>query len=488
VIARNKVVKVLALGVASVALVGIAAAAVPRFKDLFKSEHAAPPEPSVHLVAGKTNTIEVTDDVARKLGLDTPKATAEVRPPRPHALELAGTLALDTNYFVRVHSRFPGEVVQIGSEPGPRRTVLSYGDLVQGPRHKDGKLAAAGTLLAVVWSKDLGEKKSELVDAMSQFRVDSETLTRMLKYSSVIPERSIREQEAKVAQDRNAILRAERTLRVWRLSDDEINEVRSEAEQIYQSARKAFENPDDIKLDRSFLNDRIKEWGRVEVRAPFDGTVMEKNVAIGDIVDTSTDLFKIADLRHLSIWAHTNEENVPRLVKAQEKLEAEARRDNKSPARLPWTVHFLSADDRKIEEKGFIQQIGKIIDPQQHTALVMGHVDNPRGHLLAGQFATALVNLPPDPTEVEVPTDALIENGVESIVLVQSEPGRFEYQLRRVAVRRRNADYACLRTKLTDEEKKRGLTTLQIGERVVTVAALELTAVFKELKDTSKAD
>src|SRR5581483_4834323 len=93
---------------------------------------------------------------------------------QPRTLELPGRLALDSDHLARVHSRFPGEVIEIeevaisrDSLPVERRP-LRVGDRVK-----------AGQLLAVVWSKDLGEKKSELVDALSQLRLDRETLNRL---------------------------------------------------------------------------------------------------------------------------------------------------------------------------------------------------------------------------------------------------------------------------------------------------------------------
>jgi cobalt-zinc-cadmium efflux system membrane fusion protein len=143
--------------------------------------------------------------------------------------------------------------------------------------------------------------------------------------------------------------------------------------------------------------------------------------------------------------------------------------------------------------EGTITQIGNIIDPNQHTALVMGRVSNPDRLMRAGQYVAANVTLDANKDEVEIPTAALIENGAESTVLVQPEAGRFEFVLKRVAVVRRTEDYVSLRTILTDEEKKArigpdgssipGLQALEPGQRVLTVGVLELTAAFKEQKD-----
>src|SRR5262249_42489168 len=100
--------------------------------------------------------LHVPPNVVHKLGLRTARAKKATQ---PRALPpLSGSLALDTNYLARVHARFAGEVVEIGliAEGGPGPTQvrqLRFGDVVE-----------KGQLLAVVWSKDLGEKKSELID------------------------------------------------------------------------------------------------------------------------------------------------------------------------------------------------------------------------------------------------------------------------------------------------------------------------------------
>ena len=51
-----------------------------------------------------------------------------------------------------------------------------------------------------------------------------------------IPEASVRQARRDVEADLNALARAERTLRVWRLSDAEINVVKAEAERIRHRA------------------------------------------------------------------------------------------------------------------------------------------------------------------------------------------------------------------------------------------------------------
>ena len=64
---------------------------------------------------------------------------------------------------------------------------------------------------------------------------------------------------------------AERTLRSWRLTDDELASVHREARDIQQQAGKH---------DKTLA----KSWAETEVRSPIDGMIVEKNFNVGDIV------------------------------------------------------------------------------------------------------------------------------------------------------------------------------------------------------------
>ena len=242
-------------------------------------------------------------------------------------------------------------------------------------------------------------------------------------------------------------------MRVWRLSDAEIAEVKAEAERINQ---------------RHGQRDKDKEsrWARVEVRAPFDSVVLERNLAMGDIVDTTADLFKIADLSQLSVWAYVYENHLPALLKL--------------PQPIPWTVRLKSDPDAP-PVSGRIDLIGNIVDPTQHTVLVRGSVENRGERLRAGQFITATIQLPPPDGETVIPIGALVEDGLESVVFVQPRPDEPRYSLRRVKVVRRTEDQAYLSARLQPQEERQGLQSLAPGERVVTAGAVALKAALEDL-------
>ena len=148
---------------------------------------------------------------------------------------------------------------------------------------------------------------------------------------------------------------------------------------------------------------------------------------------------------------------------------------------------------------GLVDDIGYLIDPNQHTAVVRGHIPNPDGLLRAGQFVTATVELLPPKNVVEVPIGALVEDGKDSIVFVQADPKEPIYTMRRVQVTNRFEHTAYVRSvPLTkDEERVRRETDGQAslpaeplgeGERVLTTGALELkTALENKLSEDRQA-
>jgi cobalt-zinc-cadmium efflux system membrane fusion protein len=447
-----------ATGVLAAGLVlGLPALGMPSVADWFKSPSkssavlAQPPASA----AAENGTLELPADVVQNMGVTTARV-GKAAAPRP--LQMAGSLSFDVNHLYRIQSRFGGEVIALGNvpEPGTRETggqtrerPLRYGDRVQ-----------RGDRLAVVLCKDLGEKKSELVDGLVKLHVDQRALARYedMAARGILPEATLLQQRATVASDRNAVVKAERTLITWQVDRKDIDAVKAEAQRIQ---------------DDQSLRDLAREsrWAEVEVRAPAAGVVVEKNVAVGNIVDTTFDLYKIADLNYLGVLVHAYEEDLEDL-----------RRLDLSSGPYPWQVR-LAADPRRppLKSSG-LQRIGKVVDPSQHTAPVMGLVDNTAGDLQVGQFVTASVLLPAPDDVVSLPASALDEDGDSSIIFVQPDPSRTAYQRRRVVVTQRLGETIYVRSSLSEEQKARGLSQVRPGDLVVTRGVVELRSALGDGK------
>lgn len=413
------------------------------------------PLPAAGLLLHRSDTLSIPPDVLGSLGIRLEEIQAA---PPPEPLKLLGSLFVDVNRLVRVHSRFTGEIAELGdtvettTPPAPgepvRRRPLRFGDTV----HK-------GQLLARVWSREVGEKKSELVDALSRLNLHSATLQRLQKLEKgVVSERVMREAESEYEFDVIAVERAERTLRSWHLPEREIEVVRKEAERIRQH-----------QLDGDSAHER--SWAEIDITSAIDGVVLEKNVAIGDIVEPSLEMFKIADLSRLSVFANVYEDDLPAVASLP-------------PAARNWTIQFNSTPSAP-PVPGKFELIGDVIDANQHTDSIIGWVDNPGRELRIGQFVTLTIPLPQVPDEVAVPTSALIEDGQTSIVFVASNPERTEFTRRSVAVARRGSDHVCIRSHPTPSQLASGAQPLTAGELVVSSGVVELASTLKILQSSA---
>ncbi len=420
------------------------------------------------LVADQPNTIRIAPSAVEAIQL---KTTAVVQAPPPDPLRLPGSLGLDPNLLVPVHSRFPGEVAQMATvdvpngDGKPTQRLIRYGDSVK-----------QGQILAVIWSKDIGEKKSELVDSLSRLDLDQRLLQRLNSLKgAIIPERQLAEARRSVEADVIAIDKAVRTLRSWRLTEEEINAVKQEAKELREATTRAMDAmsatdlesfrrvAEELRLKSITASDDTK-WAELEVRAAIDGVIVEKNINVGTIVDPTDDLFKVADLSRIQVLASVYEEDLPYL----ERLPHDQRN---------WQID-LKADPNDKPVPGKFEMIGKIIDPVMHTGALIGWLDNRAGMLRVGQFITATIQLPADPAMVSIPAGSLIEEGPYPAVFIETNAERHEVTRRNVAVTRRGRVNVFVRSEPTEEERREGAQPLKVGEKVIVSGALEL---FSEL-------
>jgi hypothetical protein len=282
--------------------------------------------------------LRLTSDIERSFGI-VPTSVQVATDSRALPPQL-GTLNYDADRLFVVRPRFQGELMEIRQVPeiagmsGYRTRPLRFGDSVK-----------QGDELAVLWCKDLGEKKAALVDAVISYRLSADTVDRQkpLLEQGSMSLASFKASEKQLQSDANTVLTAERTLKMWKLTEEEIDGIRKEANTIVDQKKKR---------DSS----REKDWAKLIVTAPKfssnpnqDLVVLEKNTSIGDFVDPGRDtpLFRLADLTRLQVWVHPSEEYLPLL---REVREAGGRLDGSfasSPTRCPLRSKRISRSSRR---------------------------------------------------------------------------------------------------------------------------------------------
>jgi len=464
-----------------------------------EKEHSeSPTAPSVSLVPGRAHTLKVPDEVCDSLGIRKGDldSVAVAKPPlmmRP--LVLPGSTALDPTRLARIRARFaPARVVELAQVWDFARAGghTEYREL------RAGDPISKGDLLGVFYSVEVGSRKNDLLDALVQLELDQKILDRVEQNRAAVPEVYYLTQLRAVQGDRNAINRGLNNLKLWDIPQDDIDALHAEAKKISADKDAWFKTPegrwvkgekqaDGAKpLDVKEASDKLTSgkheenpWGRVTLRAPFDGVVVERNVHVDElVVDNTVNLFQIADVNRLLVIASCPEDALPTL----EALGHNERR---------WTVRTVGASSAT-GLSGTIDEIGYMIDPNQHTAVIKGYVENPGKHIRAGQYVTAAVNIPPPGDVVEVPTDALVDDGLQSLVFVQPDAALHQFTMRRVQVTQRFERTVFVRDtpipkdeQLTAQEAEGGLLPkepLRPGERVLVSGAVELKAAVLDLE------
>jgi cobalt-zinc-cadmium efflux system membrane fusion protein len=370
-----------------------------------------------------------------------------------------------------VQTRFPGQVVEVGEVPdGDARSPRSL---------KPGDYVQKDQVLAKLWSKEVGEKKSDLVDAISKFYLHENVLKRLQSLKEgVVPLARLQEAERDFAADKIEIERLKRTLRSWQIQEEELAAIQNEAQRIIEeSLSKGQPNGPRLPTPPLKPSDQLaldRTWAELDIVAPMAGIILEKNFTVGDIVDTSHDMFKIADMSRLGVMANVYEEDLPKLVAIR-------------PEDRNWQVELLAEPGIK-PRQGKFESIGNVLDPMQHTAIIKGWLDNPDGQLRVGQFVTATVNLPNRPDLVIVPVTSLVDEGSHTFVFVAQEPEKTSFARREVTVVRRGAVMAQLQIERpSDGAASDRSSSLQIGQRVVSSGAIELASQFNVLQ-TQRTD
>ena len=186
-----------------------------------------------------------------------------------------------------------------------------------------------------------------------------------------------------------------------------------------------------------------------EIRAPFSGTVIGKNVVLAERVGPDTELFQLTDLSTVWLQADIYQKDLP-------KLET-----------LGDTLRFRApSSDHEHEAKVFY--LGDVLDPKTRTIRLTAVVDNPDRHLKPGMFVE--VALPAETLRdvLSVPAAALQEIDGQTILFVYKGGDRFE---------RRNVSVGA-----TSDDRVQILAGLKPGESVAVAGGFALKSeMLKEL-------
>jgi cobalt-zinc-cadmium efflux system membrane fusion protein len=144
--------------------------------------------------------------------------------------------------------------------------------------------------------------------------------------------------------------------------------------------------------------------GRLVVRAPMTGTIIEKHAVPGEMVEAGNDLMLLTDLGTVWVWANVQSRDLARLLQAEKN----------GPVAVE--IGVSAFPDRRF--KGMLDYVGATMNEQTRTVKVRATIENTDLLLRPGMFCEASIDLGNGQGEdvLAVPRDALLSDEGKSFV------------------------------------------------------------------------
>lgn len=237
------------------------------------------------------------------------------------------------------------------------------------------------------------------------------------------------------------------------LEKSPIDTIRKGAEQLLKSSRerlKLFDFPAHqlLELDKT---GRVKK--NIHIHSPAEGIVMKIGARNGQFVTPQTEIYMIADLRTVWVYANIYEYELP-WINEGDLVEMQL-------VGIPGRIF-----------KGHLAYIYPYAESETRTIKVRLVFDNPELLLKPNMFADLTIHANPQSNEVVIPSEAVIRSGSRNQVFVVRDKGKFEPRLVTLG--------------LESNGKIAVLEGLKAGEEVVTSAQFLIDSESKLREATAK--
>lgn len=262
---------------------------------------------------------------------------------------------------------FPGEIRF--DEDRTTHVVPRVPGVVESVHVNLGQPVKKGQLLAVIASQQISDQRSEQAAAQRRLELARTTYER---------ERQLWQDKISAEQD---FLQARQALQ--------------EAEIALSNARQKI----------SVVSGSSVTGGgnRYELRAPFDGVVVEKHLGLGEVVSETTNAFTLSDLSRVWVTFGVSPKDLNKVLVGK-------------------TV-TVSASELNAQVKGAVAYVGNLLGEQTRTATVRVTLANPQGAWRPGLFVTVLVDTDTRLTKVAVPETAIQTVEDKPTVFVRTADG-----------------------------------------------------------------
>jgi cobalt-zinc-cadmium efflux system membrane fusion protein len=305
--------------------------------------------------------VELTPVLQEKIKL-VKVGEAEIR----EVLRIPGSIQVDEQRIARIGAPVTGRVVDIDA-------VL-------------GQSVKRGETLATLNSTELAQNQLVYIKALQQIDLHSKAVerARILLESDVISKAELQRRESELSGAQAELSAANDQLQVLGMSPQSI-----------------------AKLSKSSQMRSISS-----VTSRITGTVINRQINLGQVVQPADELFVVADLSRVWAVAEVPEREIDLIEKGQEV-----------------DIEIPALDTKPI--KGKLIYIGDVVNPQTRTVTVRSELNNAKAAIKPDMLVSMLVQSKPT-SKLSVPVQAIVREEDKDHVFVQIAPNK--YRLREVTV------------------------------------------------------
>ena len=304
---------------------------------------------------GDEDIVKLDEKELREFGIELSKAG----PGRLHIyVTLPGEITVNADRLSHIVPRVGGVV---------REVYKTLGDRVR-----------KGEVMAVLESRELADAKSAYLAARERVELAKANFRREeeLWKKKISPEKRYLKAKKDLAEATIELRSAEQKLHAIGFSDEYISSLP--------------EHPD-------------VSFTRYQIVAPFDGTVIEKHITLGEVLTDDSVAFTIADLSTVWVELDVYQKDLPVVRKGQKVI-----------IRVGYGIPDV---------EGSISYVGPVVGEETRTAIARVVLPNPRGELRPGLFVTGRVIADRIDVAVLVPKTALQTIEGKTCVFVATDEG-----------------------------------------------------------------
>jgi len=316
------------------------------------------------------------------------------------SIRAPGEIKLNSNRIAHIVPQLDGMV---------KKVLVTQGDEV-----------IQGQLLTIMESRTLAEAKAEYLAANARLTLAKSNFQREEKLF-----------RKKITPEQDYI---------------EARQVYEESQILTQTAKQKLQTLGYTSFEEGALQgskDRLLSEYRIT--SPFDGTIIEKHIVLGEAVDQGTELFVIADVDTVWVEFRINQADISKIFHGQRVT--------------------IGLSDNRYLTSSILNYISPVVDPETRSILARVDLDNSSGVYRPGLFVNGVIHLDQKNSQVWVPKS--------SVQLIDDAPGVFVkcsdgFMLRRVQTGESNGS------------KIEILSGLEPGEIIVTENAFHLKSELRK--------